>query len=301
MRSIAALSALTVSAVACAGIVEIPTTSHFFDSGHLGPAGQQVYEWQFHLVEGQSIGAMVTSNRFRFDNPDTMIAVYDDQGAQIFYIDDDGGDTNKVNSSDYNSSLFYRATADGTYTVKVTGYDDDDFIGDHDEVGGFGFAAITADTAGMLRGVSWGPGGSIPLAGYGAESTATYLGEGEVHEFTIDLNAGDSFTAMTMPLSDDAFETPDTLMELRGPTGDRIVINDDGPENEDGDGYGSTIRASVGITGTYTLRVTGLGDDFFNGDHTEAGNYGLLVMVIPAPSSAIALAAAAAPFARRRR
>lgn len=301
MRSIAALSALTVSAVACAGIIEIPTADGYFDTGHLGPAGQQVYEWQFDLVEGQAIGAMVTSNRFRFDDPDTMIAIYDDQGTQIFYIDDDDGDTNKVNSSDYNSSLFYRATDDGTYTVKVTGYDDDDFVGDHDEVGGFGFAAITTGASVPPRGVSWGPGGSIPIAGYGSAATATVLGEGEVHEYTIDLNAGDSFTAMTMPLSDDSFETPDTVIELRGPNGDRIVINDDGPEDDDGDGYGSLIRASVGLTGTYTLRVTGYDDFGFNGNHTEAGDYGLLVMVIPAPASALAFAAAAVPFARRRR
>ena len=96
------------------------------------------------------------------------------------------------------------------------------------------------------------------------------------------LVAGDVITAVTTPLEDDVFETPDTILGVFNAAGVRLAFNDDA-----GAGFGSAIRFRVPSAGDYFLAVSGLGDALFQGLHDEDGSYVFTVSLdlIPIPNT----------------
>lgn len=147
----------------------------------------------------------------------------------------------------------------------------------------------TLATADMILRGGPGPMSEVALATLAA-------GPGDVDFYAIRLEAGETLTAITTPLGNATFTSPDTFMALFDSSGE-LRFNDDG-----GNGFGSAFRHTVTATGTYWIGVTGFGDrDFTGGDHLEAGDYTLTVSVVPEPATMTALALGAAALLRRRR
>lgn len=104
-------------------------------------------------------------------------------------------------------------------------------------------------------------------------------GSGDVDFFSIDLDANDVLTAVTTPLTDN-FSRPDTVLGLFDAQGNKVAFSDDA------EGQGSLVRYRTKNGGLFYLGVSGFGDDTFQGDHTQSGNYSLLVGVQPVPEPA---------------
>lgn len=71
-------------------------------------------------------GAIFTAETFA--DADTVLGLFDADGNLLYLNDDEDG---------LNSALLYDITSDGTYYVGVSGYPDEDFVGDHDAEGGY--------------------------------------------------------------------------------------------------------------------------------------------------------------------
>jgi hypothetical protein len=79
-------------------------------------------------------GALITAELHDFGGPtgslfDSMIAIYDSAGGQVAFDDDD--------NVGLNSGVHYLAGDGGTYYVAVTGFNDQEFDGGHDESGDY--------------------------------------------------------------------------------------------------------------------------------------------------------------------
>lgn len=90
---------------------------------HLAPGGGDVDFFSIELAEGEIMMATVTPLVDLFFNPDTIIAIFDDGGAQLAINDDVDVYTN------LGSKVDWQAQYSGTYYIGVTGYDDYDFNG----------------------------------------------------------------------------------------------------------------------------------------------------------------------------
>ncbi|MEE9404178.1 MAG: PEP-CTERM sorting domain-containing protein [Algisphaera sp.] len=79
---------------------------------------------------------------------------------------------------------------------------------------------------------------------------------------------------------------PDTLMGAFDQTGTLIEVDDD--DSTFGDGLASGLfNIPVNVDGSIDLRVTGLGDDDFFGNHNESGLYELFVQVFDASGATL--------------
>ena len=80
-----------------------------------------------------------------------------------------------------------------------------------------------------------------------------------------------------LTVSDELRQAPDTLMGARGLFGD---INDE-YVNDDGGPFAATFGSEIAVvptnSGTISFAVTGVGDDFFDGSHGEAGRIQVFV------------------------
>ena len=101
----------------------------------------------------------------------------------------------------------------------------------------------------------------------------------DVDFFAINLNAGETFTAITTPMSI-MFTAPDTLMALFLSDGTQLVFDDNL-----GSGLGSAIQFAASQTGVYYLGVTGAGDPEFDGSHST-GIYSLTLSIVELPEPA---------------
>ncbi|HEX2474630.1 MAG TPA: hypothetical protein VHK01_07790, partial [Lacipirellulaceae bacterium] len=111
--------------------------------------------YRLNLREGQFLSAMTAPlgdmpNSFR--SPDTMLGLFEENGTPLIVGDDAGDDSESpihpslASDSPYvtdengfpelfGSGIRALIPADGVYYLGVTGYPDDDFVGDHNEVG----------------------------------------------------------------------------------------------------------------------------------------------------------------------
>ena len=123
------------------------------------------------------------------------------------------------------------------------------------------------------------------------------LSAGDVDVLSINLQANDTITVVTVPLGS-SFSVPDTEVALLDPAGIILSIDDDG-----GPGFGSAVSYTVPSLGTYYLGFTGFDDipdgavgstfaSVFDGGHTQAGLYQIVVSVtpgVPEPASLMLL------------
>ena len=82
-----------------------------------------------------------------FDYPDTMLGLFDSSGTNLLVENDDAGDYGEsfldedlasdfpFDGGVYGSALRAFIPVDGTYYLAVTGYEDYDFVGAHEEFG----------------------------------------------------------------------------------------------------------------------------------------------------------------------
>ncbi len=294
------LSACALTASAWAG-----SATFFQDTMNPG----DVFTWDVPLPAGGVLMAMATP----LDSgvPDTMLGAFDPDNNLLAFDDDDDGDSN----ADFTlaSAIRMRAPAQGTFSLRLTGYDDFGFSGAHSESGPF---AMTFGT------VPAGSGGDFAdSAGNGSPATADPLGisggqaaiarnsfdaGGDVDFYAVFLHAGETLNAMTAPLEDPNFVAPDTVIAVFDTDGaTQLVNNDDGGSHDPNGGsmsdYGSVLRFVAPADGTYFLGVTGLGDRNFSGNHSEVGDYGLMVSVVPEPASLALLLLGAGTLAWRMR
>jgi len=127
---------------------------------------------------------------------------------------------------------------------------------------------------------------SIDTAGIQAPrevDTSAYAGEFNLGASDVDfvglgpLVEGDVITAITTPLEDEFFYSPDTALGVFDAAGDLLLFNDDAGDS----GFGSGLRFTVKSDGPHFLGVTGWEDEEFMGFHEEEGDYGLTFSVIP--------------------
>jgi hypothetical protein len=138
--------------------------------GHSGAAiavadllDEDVDFFRLNLLQGQVLSAItgpVDDLPFTFDFPDTLLGLFDSSGTPLVMNEDagEGGESelDDTLNSDYPydeypsfaSAIRAHIPADGVYYLGVTGFDDVDFTGLHDE---FGLYAL-------LVGVAAGPG-----------------------------------------------------------------------------------------------------------------------------------------------
>ena len=279
------LSACALTASAWAG-----SATFFQDTMNPG----DVFTWDMPLPAGGVLMAMSTP--LNGGVPDTMLGAFDPDDNLLAFNDDDGGDSNA--SLELASAIRMLAPAQGTFSLRLTGYDDFGFSGAHSESGPF---AMTFGT------VPASPGGDFAdSAGNGSPASADALGisggqaaiarnsfgtaGGDVDFYAVFLHAGETLNAMTAALEDPNFLLPDTVMGVFDTDGaTQLVVNDDGgthdPDGGDVTDYSSVVRFVAPADGIYYLAVTGYGDFDFVGDHSEVGDYGLMVSIVPEPAS----------------
>ncbi len=123
------------------------------------------------------------------------------------------------------------------------------------------------------------------------------LTAGDVDYFSLGLPSSVALSVIATPLAG-SFTIPDTYLGLFDAQGNVLALNDDA-----GPGTGSLLMYEITAPGTYYIGVTGTGDDLWQGNHTQAGNYQLTVSVspVPEPASMAALGLGALGLIRRRR
>lgn len=287
--AVAALCAFIAASSANAGGPFSDLSVNYLNSG-------VVNEYTIVLNPGDTFNAMTTPLRRSFSKPDTYMGLFDADN-NLIVVDDDAFDA-PGNQTSYGSGLYYQTSDGGQYTLRITGYPDFSFDGTHTYYGRF---ALTTSTIPVPRGGGvFNPGDAIPITGYGSAVGFAFLDD-DVHEYTITLNAGDVFTAMTTPLdSGNDFNTPDTILGVFDSDGNEITVGDDGPSGPNPSSRGSGVVFRAASDGVYTVKVTGYDDFDFVGAHTEVGGYVMTASVIPAPSAWTLLVAALVSVRRRR-
>ncbi|MBK9385515.1 MAG: hypothetical protein IPN34_11960 [Planctomycetes bacterium] len=168
-----------------------------------------------------------------------------------------------VSPSDPFSELVFRAGADGDLHAGITGRSDDDFLGNHNEIGPYDLR-IARD--------AYEPNDEVvqaaPLAAPGAISDLVMVA-GDVDWFRLELPAGSLWRISANEIRGPQPEIALGLFDTQG----RAVRRSDGAG---GGGLPELLIASA-TTATYYLGVTGIGDAQFQGVHTVAGGYDLLV------------------------
>lgn len=95
---------------------------------NLGAGGGDVDFFEVRLLVGETITAITTPMEIQFEDPDTVLGIFDSSGALLDFNDDAGG---------LGSAIRWTATYTGTHYLGITGYPDFDFIGDHGQDGDY--------------------------------------------------------------------------------------------------------------------------------------------------------------------
>lgn len=94
----------------------------------LEAGGGDVDFFKIHLDAGETITAITTPMDVEFDDPDTMMALYDPTFAEMDFNDDSNG---------FGSAVRGTATMTGDHYLAITGFGDFDFVGDHVQDGSY--------------------------------------------------------------------------------------------------------------------------------------------------------------------
>ena len=251
----------------------------------MGSGGTDVDYLEVSMGAGGILTAIAVPMSDNFEEPDTIMALFDANGEQLVFDDDSGNEDDT-----YGSAIMFQAIDPGSYYIGVTGYNNDyDFSGvTHGKTGSYLLTVSTVpsspsfveselnDSILTADPVPGGAGNPWAIAG------PMYLDDGgtDVDYFEIHLEAGQTFTAAASPLSD-PFDSPDTSMALFDSAGGRIVLDDDSAN--DGESYGAVIMYEATAAGDYYLAVTGYEGDFAGGEHGESGGYLLTIAELTIP------------------
>lgn len=262
------------------------------------PAGGNV-NIPITLNAGEVFGIMTSPANPNFSAPDTIVEMRSPSDTFIASNDDAGSNAGTVRGS----MLRYRALADGNYNARIRGFGASD-------AGAF-TATYVRFTPGIPADFAESEDNNTPAGANGVGITGDgqarlgfgALTAGDIDYYVVNVNAGDVISAFTIPLSATAnnFDTPDTLLSVRGADGSVLLQNDDAGTDAIGGGAvgptrGSALRFQATASGQIFLAVAGFGA-------TDAGNYALAVSVcnIPTPGAFGLLGLAGLATLRRRR
>jgi hypothetical protein len=213
------------------------------------------------------------------DYPDTLLGIQDHFGS-VYFIDDDSSPVGDGTASGVGGV----ETNSGSINFVVSGFGDDFFDGNHQEIGDYevfvdvydfgdelidSFSEVATLAPGIFHEYSYSEfdwfGGSYDVY---IDNTVGPPTAGDVDFFTFTgLTPGAPFSAETFHNNPSAI---DTLLGWFDDSGGLLTQDDDG-----GEGVLSKITGSVPSGGALTFAVTGFGDDGFVGVHEEEDIYEL--------------------------
>ncbi len=209
---------------------------------------------------------------------DTQLGIFTGGATPALASDDDGG-------SGFLSRFAFNVASSGEHQIGVTGFGDDDFDGEHEEAKGglVPYRLVVAATPNHpalveIEGNDT-PFAATPLPTAGGVLGAT-LAVGDVDYYRIELETGDRVAISVFDLQNGSFasaagERNDAVVGVFDPWNALAAggVNDDG-----GPGRMANQLFTATADGTWTIAVTGFGDDAFTGDHREEAFDYLLVV-----------------------
>jgi hypothetical protein len=232
--------------------------------------------YAFSFASGQLVlGALFEDSAG--ERNDTSLGIFTGGAAPPLASDDDGG-------SGFLSRFAFTTPSTGTHEIGVSGFGDVAFDGTHLEAQGglVPYWLIVAATS-YPPGLAEVEGNDSILAATALPTSGGVLGATldplDVDYFSIDLEVGDrvaiSVFDLTAGFASAGGEFNDAIVGLFDPAGMMAAggANDDG-----GPGRMSNLLFTATTEGSWTLAVSGFGDDSFVGDHEEAGFDYLLVV-----------------------
>lgn len=143
-RLLALMGLATLASVAGAVIVETEPNNTFAQANviargsapwadvgvmSLTAGGGDVDFFSIRLLQGEFITIITTPIEDPYTDPDTMLALFDDNQQELAFNDDAG--------SGFGSAIRWQATYTGTHFIAVTGFGDRQFTGNHSEDGAY--------------------------------------------------------------------------------------------------------------------------------------------------------------------
>jgi hypothetical protein len=232
--------------------------------------------YAFSFTSGQLVlGALFEDSAG--ERNDTSLGIFTGGVAPPLASDDDGG-------SGFLSRFAFGATSTGTHEISVTGFGDSAFDGHHQEAqaGLVPYRLIVAATSDppLLSEVEANDSiltaTALPDSGGVLGATLDLV---DVDYFSIELEVGDRVAISVFDLkagfaSADG-ERNDVIIGLFDPAG---MLASDGTNDDGGPGRMSNLLFTATVPGSWTVAVSGFGDDAFVGDHREVAFDYLLVV-----------------------
>lgn len=219
-------------------------------AGNADSAPDSVYQNQTLLeggVNSYAVSGLTAGTPFyaMIDNSisgvDTLLGAFDASGNLLAY-NDDGGPF----GIDAASALFGRVNDNGGISLKVTGFNDADFVGEHTMAGQYELSIFLNATPDI--------------------DFVTFTGLTPGEHMSAEITAADF----------------DSVLGWFGSDGSFIASNDD----IDGTTLLSRLAFNVADDGSATFAVTGFADFGFVGDHNQSGSYQLALTAVPLPAAA---------------
>lgn len=225
---------------------------------------------------------------------DTRVDVL--QGAAVVASDDDGGDG-------FLSRLAFQASAGGSYTIRITGFRDEDGTGAHAEgadvpalytlVVGIGKPPLSTETE---PNDAAGSGNALGAAGGIVRGSLSAL---DLDRFAIPVAAGSSLAVSLFPI-DGATGAPARPLAARFDTRLGVFAGGAAPfaQNDDGGpGFFSNLERAVPAGGSAEIAVTGFRDTGYAGAHAE-GPVDYVLVAAPVAGTTVARCDVAPPTGR---
>ena len=258
----------------------------------------------YYAVELQAGELLLAGVLGSGERDDSLLGVFLPASGSPDAIDDDSG-------ARFFSRLAVPVPAAGSVRVAVSGFGDAAFAGAHQEATGglvpYGLVlAVAADPASRQEGdLVPGPQGAndspatadgLPPGGALVRGT---LEANDVDFFSLELEVGDRLTAALFDLAPASLTSPagernDAILRLFDPTGAPFPA---GSDDDAGPGFLPHASVDVDQAGTWTVALSGFGDDALIGAHEEGPfPYALVVATDRAcPNAADVIASIAPP------
>jgi len=162
-RLLTILSLTTLASFAGAVIIEVEPNNVFAQATPItrNPApwadvgvmsltagGGDVDFFSIELFAGEFLTVITTPIEDPYTDPDTILALFDNNQNELAFNDDAG--------SGFGSAIRWQATYTGVHYIAVSGFGDDDFVGDHNEDGAYILTVSTVPEPATLLAVGAG-------------------------------------------------------------------------------------------------------------------------------------------------